>query len=110
MALLTGDVKTRADHTIAPEAGPRLWASIRHDVRAGLGHEQLQTLRCHGSHSKVVAEVLGLQRNTMQRLSAMGAVEPGSLDDPQIRVSAWVELKSPPTRTERAVESIGLII
>jgi len=54
--------------------------------------------------------VLGLQRNTMQRLASMGAVEPGSLDDPQIRVSTWVELKSPPTRTEQAVESTRLII
>ena len=110
MAPLTGDVKTRAGHTIALEAGPRLCASIRHDVRASLGHEQLQTVRCHGSHSKVVAEVPGLQRNTMQRLASMGAVEPGSLDDPQIRVSAWVELKSPPTSTEHAAESTRLII
>ena len=110
MAPLTGDVKAGADHTIAPEASPRLCASIRHEVRASLGHEQLQTVRCHGSHSKVVAEVLGLQRNTMQRLASMGAVEPASLDDPQIRVSTWVELKSPPTRTEQAIESTRLII
>jgi hypothetical protein len=46
----------------------------------------------------------------MQRLASMGAVEPASLDDPQIRVSTWVELKSPPTRTEQAIESTRLII
>src|SRR6476661_4965764 len=42
MALLTVDVKTGADHTIASEVGARLCASIRHDVRASLGHDQLQ--------------------------------------------------------------------
>jgi len=110
MAPLTGDVKAGADHTIAPEAGPRLCASIRHDVRAGLGHEQLQTVRCHGSHSKVVAEVLGLQRNTMQRLASMGAVEPGSLDDRRSGSAPGSSGKSPPTRTEHAAESTGLII
>src|SRR5580765_547963 len=59
MAPLTGDVKTRADHTIAPEAGARLCASIRHDVRASLGHERLQTVRCHGSHSKTEPKCMG---------------------------------------------------
>jgi PucR family transcriptional regulator, purine catabolism regulatory protein len=68
---------------------------------AGLDHEQLETLRCflrhHGSRLKV-AEELGLHRNTVRnRLEVIEATLPGALDDPQIRVSAWIALQSLPT-------------
>jgi Purine catabolism regulatory protein-like family/PucR C-terminal helix-turn-helix domain len=71
---------------------------------AGLDHEQLETLRCflrhHGSRLKV-AEELGLHRNTVRnRLEAIEATLPGALDDPQIRVSAWIALQSLPTPAE----------
>lgn len=68
----------------------------------GLDEDQLDTLRCflrhHGSRLKV-AEELGLHRNTVRnRLDAIEAGLPGSLDDPQTRVSAWIALQSLPER------------
>jgi purine catabolism regulator len=71
---------------------------------AGLDHVQLETLRSflrhHGSRLKVAQE-LGLHRNTVRnRLEALEATLPGALDDPQIRVSAWIALQSLPTRAE----------
>ena len=65
-----------------------------------LDPEQVETLRCflrhHGSRLKV-AEELGLHRNTVRnRLEAIGAALPGSLDDPQIRASAWIALQVTP--------------
>ena len=66
----------------------------------GLDPEQVDTLRCflrhHGSRLKV-AEELGLHRNTVRnRLEVIGAALPGSLDDPQIRASAWIALQVAP--------------
>jgi purine catabolism regulator len=71
---------------------------------AGLDDEQLETLRSflrhHGSRLKV-ADELGLHRNTVRnRLEAIEATLPGALDDPQIRVSAWIALLSLPTPAE----------
>jgi PucR family transcriptional regulator, purine catabolism regulatory protein len=71
---------------------------------AGLDDEQLDTLRSflrhHGSRLKVAQE-LGLHRNTVRnRLEAIEATLPGELDDPQIRVSAWIALLSLPTPAE----------
>ena len=71
---------------------------------AGLDDEQLETLRCflrhHGSRLKV-ADELGLHRNTVRnRLDVIEATLPGSLDNPQIRVSAWIALQSLPTPAE----------
>ena len=67
---------------------------------AGLDDEQVETLRSflrhHGSRLKV-ADELGLHRNTVRnRLEAIEATLPGALDDPQIRVSAWIALQSLP--------------
>jgi PucR family transcriptional regulator, purine catabolism regulatory protein len=81
--------------------------SARTYATSFLGHldaEQLDTLRCflrhHGSRLKV-AEELGLHRNTVRnRLAAIAAMLPGSLDDPQIRVSAWIALQSLPAHAD----------
>jgi len=49
-------------------------------------------LRHHGSRAKV-AEELGVHRNTVRnRIEQIEAAVGGSLDDPQVRVDAWVAL------------------
>ena len=63
-----------------------------------LDGEQLEILRSflrhHGSRLRV-AEELGLHRNTVRnRLDAIEALLPGSLDDPQVRASAWIALQA----------------
>ena len=54
-------------------------------LQAFLGH--------HGSRLKV-AEELGVHRNTVRnRLEQIEAALDGSLDDPQVRVNAWIALQ-----------------
>jgi purine catabolism regulator len=65
-----------------------------------LSEEQLVTLRCflahHGSHVKV-SEELGIHRNTVRnRLAAIEESLRGSLEDPQMRVNAWIALQALP--------------
>ncbi len=62
--------------------------------------EQLATLRSflahHGAQLKV-STALGIHRNTLRkRLAAIEAKLDGSLDDPQLRVNAWVALQALP--------------
>ncbi|BBZ35797.1 PucR family transcriptional regulator [Mycolicibacterium confluentis] len=62
--------------------------------------EQLVTLRCflthHGSHLKV-SEALGIHRNTVRnRVATIEAKLRGSLEDPQLRVNAWIALQTLP--------------
>lgn len=62
------------------------------------GDELLTTLtsflRHHGARAKV-AEELGVHRNTVRnRLEAIEAALGDSLDDPQVRVNAWVALQA----------------
>jgi purine catabolism regulator len=63
-----------------------------------LDEEQLDTLRSflrhHGSRLKV-AEELGVHRNTVRnRIEAIESLVGGSLDDPRLRVSAWIALQA----------------
>ncbi|OBF29226.1 PucR family transcriptional regulator, partial [Mycobacterium sp. ACS4331] len=62
--------------------------------------EQITTLRCflthHGSHLKV-SQALGIHRNTVRnRLAMIETKLRGSLEDPQLRVNAWVALQTLP--------------
>jgi purine catabolism regulator len=64
----------------------------------GLDDEQMDTLRSflrhHGSRLRV-AEELGVHRNTVRnRIEAIEATTGGSLDDPRLRVSAWIALQA----------------
>ncbi len=84
---------------------PAQAALFAQSVLGDLDGEQITTLRVflqhHGSQLKV-AEALGLHRNTVRkRLAGIAAKLSGSLDDPQVRVSAWIALQSLPLTAER---------
>lgn len=77
---------------------PAAAAQFAQSMLGGLDAEQIATLRCflqhHGSHLKV-AETLRLHRNTVRkRLVVIASQLPGSLDDPQVRASAWIALQA----------------
>ena len=80
---------------------PAAAAQFARSTLGSLDDDQLVMLRCflqhHGSHLKV-AETLGLHRNTVRkRLAAISAELPGSLDNPQVRASAWIALHAADT-------------
>jgi len=79
---------------IAPDQAQAFAASLL----GGLDPRQVATLSCflrhHGSLIKV-ADELGIHRNTVRnRLASIEAELGGSLDDPQVRVSAWIALQA----------------
>jgi purine catabolism regulator len=69
---------------------------------APLDAPQLETLaaflRHHGSRLKV-AEELGLHRNTVRnRLNDIAAALDRDLDDPDVRMAAWLAVQAHPAR------------
>lgn len=81
---------------IDPEGAAQFATALLGD----LTEEQLTTLRSflthHGSQLKV-SEALGIHRNTVRkRLAAIESKLDGSLDDPQLRVNAWIALQTLP--------------
>lgn len=90
---------------IDPDAG-RVFAR---SVLGDLDDEQRDLLRCfllhHGSVFKV-AQDLAVHRNTVRnRLAAVEQKLPGSLQDPQVRVSAWIALQVFPAGDAPATNS-----
>ena len=78
---------------------PRITAA----VRTGDSHSPLCG-GCSGDSARAAYAVQSKtpHRNTVRnRLEAIEATLPGALDDPQIRVSAWIALLSLPTPAER---------
>jgi purine catabolism regulator len=77
---------------------PERAAAFAASFLAGLSDVDLETLRSflrhHGSRLKV-AEELGVHRNTVRnRIDAIESALGGSLDDPQLRVNAWIALQA----------------
>ncbi|WP_238173633.1 PucR family transcriptional regulator [Kribbella speibonae] len=84
---------------IAPETA----AAFASSLLGGLDLVQLTTLRSflrhHGAVLKV-ADDLGIHRNTARnRLSAIETTIGGSLDDPQLRATAWLAIQALPRRS-----------
>ena len=72
-------------------------AELVRTLQAFLGH--------HGSRLKV-AEELGVHRNTVRnRLEQIEVALDGSLDDPQVRVNAWIALQVAAGRAEPRASS-----
>ena len=81
---------------IAPDAAAEFSASFL----GGLDDELVETLqsflRHHGSRQLVAVE-LGVHRNTVRnRVATIESVVGRSLDDPEVRVSAWLALQARP--------------